>query len=416
MKGAKLMGKLAINGGPKVREKPFPSWPIWDETDCQALVEVCRSGQWWSVGGTKVKEFEEKFADYCDCKIGVCVPNGTIALVVALKALSIGCGDEVIVTPYTFIASASSILDVNAVPIFVDIDPDTYNIDPSKIEEAITEKTKAIMAVHIAGLPCDMDAITHIARKHNLKVIEDCAQAHGAEWKGRKVGSLGDAGAFSFQASKNLTSGEGGIVVTTEEEVGERAWSIHNVGRVRDGAWYHHPVMGSNYRMTEFQAAILLNQMRKLDAETKRRNENALYLTEKLSKIDGIKPLKRDERVTTHAYHIYIFKYLAEEVTGVPRSKFIQALNAEGIPCSSGYVPLYRSGMFDLDPDKCPIGCPFYGKRIVYKDLYLENCERACDKEAVWIMQSVLLGEQRDMDDIANAVEKVITNAAELRE
>ncbi len=408
------MGKLAINGGNKVRTKPFPSWPVWDDTDCQALVEVCNSGQWWSVGGTKVKEFEEKFAAYQDCKHGVCVPNGTLALLVALKAVGVGYGDEVIVTPYTFIASASSILQANAVPVFVDIDPDTYNIDPAKIEAAITDKTKAIMAVHIGGMPADMDAIMDIARKHDLRVIEDCAQAHGAEWRGRKVGSFGDAGAFSFQASKNLTAGEGGIVVTNSQEVGDSAWSIHNVGRVKEGRWYDHPVMGSNYRMTEFQGAILLTQMRKLKAETIRRNENAQYLTEKLSAIDGIKPLVRDKRVTSHAYHLYIFRY-CEESVGVPRAKFIEALAAEGVACSSGYEPLYRSGMFAVDPKSCPVGCPYYGNEMSYSDMHLPNVERACDKEGVWFFQSMLIGERSDMDDIANAVEKVVSCAAELK-
>lgn len=408
------MGKLAINGGNKVRHKPFPRWPVWDDSDCRALIDVCNSGQWWSVGGTKTKEFEEKFAAYQDCKYGVCVPNGTIALLVALKAVGIGAGDEVIVTPYTFIASASSILQANAIPIFVDIDPDTYNIDPAKIEANITDKTKAIMVVHIAGLPADMDAITDIAKRHNLRVIEDCAQAHGAEWRGRKVGSFGDAGAFSFQASKNLTAGEGGIVVTNDEQVGNNAWSIHNVGRVKYGGWYHHPVMGSNYRMTEFQAAILLNQMRKLPAETARRNENALYLTEKLKKIDGIRPLQRDKRVTVHAYHLYIFRY-DEEIVGVHKARFIEALNAEGIPCASGYEPLYRSGMFAVDPKSCPIGCSYYGREINYSQIRLPVVERACDKEAVWLFQSMFIGDKSDMDDIANAIEKVVSCADELQ-
>jgi len=408
------LSKLAINGGPKVREKAFPSWPVWDESDCRALVDVCNSGQWWSVGGTKVKEFEQTFAAYCGCKVGVCVPNGTIALLVGLKALGIGYADEVIVTPYTFIASASSIVEANAIPVFVDIDPDTFNIDQSKIEAAITDKTKAIMAVHIAGMPCDMDAIMDIARKRGLKVVEDCAQAHAAEWKGRRVGSFGDVAAFSFQASKNLTAGEGGIVVTTDDEVGNRAWSIHNVGRVKGGKWYEHPVMGSNYRMTEFQGTILLNQMKKLDAETARRNENAACLSQLLARIDGIKPLKRDERVSTHAYHLYILRYLAEEATGVPRARFIEALGAEGIPCGVGYLPLYRSGMLHVDPDGCPLGCPFYGKKVNYQDLRLANCERACDRESVWFTQNMLLGDRSDMADIADAVEKVISNADEL--
>ena len=410
------MSKLAINGGPKVREGSWPGWPIWDESDCQAVVDVVRSGQWWSVGGTKVKEFENKFAEYQDAKHGVCVPNGTIALIVALQAAGVKPGDEVIVTPYTFIASASSIVQANAIPIFADIDPETMNISPAAIEAAITDKTSAIMAVHIGGMPADMDAIMDIARKHNLKVIEDAAQAHGARWRGKGVGSIGDAGAFSFQASKNLTAGEGGIVTTRDQKIGDCAWSIHNVGRVKGGEWYEHPVMGCNYRMTEFQAAILLNQLKKLDSETARRNENGLYLAEKLSKIDGIEPQKRDERVTTHAYHLFISRYLAEEKTGVPREKFIKAMAAEGIGLSTGYLPLYRSGMLEMDAKACPLGCGFYGKTVDYANLCLPNCEKLCDSEALWLTQTILLGTRKDMDDIANAFEKVMDNIAELRE
>jgi len=410
------MSKLAVNGGPKVREGGWPGWPVWDESDCRAVVDVVRSGQWWSVGGTKVKEFERKFAEYQDAKFGVCVPTGTIALIVALQAVGVKPGDEVIVTPYTFIASASSILQANAIPIFVDIDPDTMNISPAAVEAAITDKTKAIMPVHIGGLPADMDAIMQIACKHNLKVIEDAAQAHGARWRGKGVGSIGDAGAFSFQASKNLTAGEGGIITTCDEHVGNVAWSIHNVGRVKGGEWYEHPVMGSNYRMTEFQAAILLNQLGKLDSETARRNENGLHLAERLARIDGIRPQKRDERVTTHAYHLFIARYLAEKTTGVPREKFIKALNAEGAPFFTGYLPLYRSGMFEPDQNSCPLGCGFYGKTVDYASLNLPNCERLCDSEAMWLSQSILLGTRKDMDGIADAVEKVMTNIAELKQ
>ena len=410
------MSKLAINGGEKVRKTAFPTWPVWDESDCAALIGVCNSGKWFSLGGTKVKEFEERFSAYQDCEHGVCVPTGTIALLIALKAMDVGAGDEVIVTPYTFIASASSILQANAVPVFVDIDPDTYNQDPARVEEAITDKTKAIMVVHIGGLPSDMDSIMEVARRHGVKVLEDCAQAHAAEWRGRKVGSFGDAGVFSFQASKNLTSGEGGIVVTNDDEIASKAWSLHNVGRVKEGGWYEHPVMGSNYRMTEFQAAILLNQMKKLDAETARRNENALYLSERLEGVAGIEPLVRDDRVTTHAYHLFIFRYRAEGATGVGRAKFLEALAAEGIPFRPGYVPLYRSGMFAVDPSECPVWCPLYGKPVNYSDLRLENTERAADHEAAWLNQSVLLGGKKDMDDIADAVEKVMENIGELRE
>lgn len=409
------MSKLAINGGEKACNAVFPGWPIWDESDCEAVVEVVRSGQWWSVGGTKVKEFEEAFAAHQDAKFGICVPNGTIALVVALQAVGVGAGDEVIVTPYTFIASASSIVQVNAIPIFVDIDPDTMNISPAAIEAAITDKTKAIMAVHIGGMPADMDAIMDIARRHNLKVIEDAAQAHGASWDGKGIGSIGDAGTFSFQASKNLTSGEGGIITTCDQQIADTAWSIHNVGRVKGGAWYEHPVLGCNYRMTEFQGAVLLNQLKKLGAETKLRNENGPYLAERLNKIDGIQAQKRDERVTSHAYHLFIARYLAEEKTGVSRAKFIEAMSAEGVSFSTGYLPLYRSGMFELSQDGCPLGCQFYGNKVDYANLHLPNCERLCDSEALWLSQSSMLGTRKDMDQIADAVEKVMENIDELR-
>lgn len=392
------MSKLAINGGPKVRNTQFPTWPIWDETDCKALVDVCNSGNWFSLSGTKVKEFAEAFAAYQGCKWGVCVPNGTIALVVALQAAGVKCGDEVIVTPYTFIASASSIRQIGAKPVFVDIDLDTYNIDVSRIEAAITDKTKAIMPVHIGGMPMNMDELMAIARKHNLRVIEDCAQAHAAEWNGQRVGSFGDAGTFSFQASKNLTAGEGGIIVSNNEQVAELSWSIHNVGRVRGGKWYEHPVMGCNYRMTEFQGAILLNQMKKLDAETARRSENGLYLADKLSKLDGVKPLARDKRVTNHAYHLFITRYMAGESNGVGKEKFIEALKAEGIPCLPGYLPLYQSGMLAEQ----------------YPGLHMPNTERASEHEAIWLTQNILLGERKDMDDIADAIEKVLENASEL--
>ncbi len=409
------MSKLAINGGQKTCTGTFPAWPIWDESDCDAVVDVVRSGQWWSVGGTKVKEFEEKFSAYQGAKHGICVPNGTIALLVALQAVGVKAGDEVIVTPYTFIASASAIVQANAIPVFVDIDPETLNIDPEAIEAAITDKTKAVLAVHIAGMPADMDAIMDIARKHNLKVVEDAAQAHGASWRGKGIGSIGDAGTFSFQASKNLTSGEGGIITTCDQEVADMAWSIHNVGRVKGGAWYEHAVMGCNYRMTEFQAAILLSQFKKLDAETKTRNENGLYLAERLSKIDGIKPQKRDERVTSHAYHLFISRYLAEETNGVPRAKFMEALKAEGVPVSEGYLPLYRSGMFELSQEGCPLGCSFYGKKMNYTELHLPNCEKVSDSQAIWLGQSVLLGTRRQMDEIADAFEKVMENIEELK-
>jgi dTDP-4-amino-4,6-dideoxygalactose transaminase len=407
------MAKLALFGGEKVRSRPFPSWPVYDESDIQALAEVVKSGK-WGLGGDKISQFEQEFAEMQGCAYGTCVVNGTVALEVALRALGIGAGDEVIVAPYTFIASASSVLMVNAIPIFVDISPDTYNINPAKIEAAITEKTKAIMAVHIGGCPADMDGTMDVARRHDLAVVEDCAQAHLGAWRGQPVGSFGDAGGFSFQSSKNLNCGEGGVVVTNDKELSERIWSIHNCGRVPDGAWYEHHVLGGNYRMTQFQAALLLSQMKRLPDQQKRREENALYLTEKLSGIPGIRPLARDPRVTTHAYHLYIFRYDSSAFEGLPRARFIEALSAEGIPCSAGYVPLYREQLFVVDPDACPVGCDFYGKKVDYTAIRCPIAERACDEESVWLYQSMFLGERSDIEDIAAAIAKVQENAREL--
>jgi len=410
------MAQLAINGGEKTRTKPFPGWPVFDDTEVKALEEVVRSGHWGCLTGGKIDEFEKKFAAFQDAEYGVCVTNGTAALEVALRAVGVKAGDEVIVPPYTFIASASAVLMVNAIPVFVDIDDDTYNLDPAKIEAAITPKTKAILAVHIGGGPADMDGILAVAKKHGLKVVEDAAQAHGAAWNGKRIGALGDAGTFSFQSSKNLNSGEGGIVVTNDPKVYSAAWSIHNCGRVPEGRWYEHHVLGSNLRMTEFQGAILLAQMKRLEGQMKTREENALYLDSLLSGIDGIKPLKRDPRVTTHAYHLYVFRYYADAFNGVPREKFLQALNAEGIGCSAGYVPLYKERMFYFDPDGCPIGCSFAGRKMDYAKVCCPVAENACANEAVWLTQNQFLGTKSDMDDIAAAIAKIKANVGEIAE
>lgn len=396
---------LAIHGGTPVRSRPWPQWPIFDETEEHAILDVLRSGKWWSVEGTKVREFEDAFARFHDAQFAVCVTNGTAALEVALRAAHIGCGDEVIVPPYTFIATATAVLAVGATPVFVDVEEESLNIDPAKIEEAITPRTRAVIPVHIAGCPADMDGVLEVARKHNLLVIEDAAQAHAAEWKGTKVGAIGDMGCFSFQASKNLNAGEGGAVITNDPHWADQIWSVHNVGRVRGGRWYEHHVLGGNFRMTEFQAAILLCQLRRLPEQTERRTRNAQKLTELLSQIPGIRPPRPDPRVTRHAYHLYIFRYNKEAFGGRPREEFLRALNAEGVPCSAGYVPLYKERVFVNRPasnDLC--------QRSMLKDyskVYCPVCERACAEEAVWLYQNMLLGDEEDMADIATAIAKV---------
>ena len=399
--------RLAVDGGPKTREAGWPAWPVFDEQEERALLDVLHSGQWWGVGGSRVPRFEEAFARFQDARFGCCVTNGTAALEVALRALGIGCRDEVIVPPYTFIATASSVLAVSAAPVFVDIEPDTLNMDPARIEEAITARTKAIIPVHIAGRPADMNAILAIARKHNLVVIEDAAQAHGASYNGTHIGAIGDAGTFSFQASKNLNAGEGGIVLTNDPETADKLWSVANVGRTRTGKWYEHHVLGGNFRMTEWQAAILLCQLERVPAQTARRGENAAYLTQLLCDVPGIRLMRSDPRVTCHAHHLFAFRYDAAAFGGRTREQFLEALNAEGIGAGAGYVPLYREVVFQRKATGDGSWCQA-GRQIDYA-AFAERCpvcEEVC-RDAVWLFQSQLLGPRSDMDDIASAIRKI---------
>ncbi|MCX7919295.1 MAG: DegT/DnrJ/EryC1/StrS family aminotransferase [bacterium] len=398
-------GRLAINGGKPVRIKPFPQWPQKTILERKLLLEVLDSGKWGKYAGNKVKEFEQRFAVYQGAKYGIAVTNGTVGLRLALQAAGIQSGDEVIIPPYTFLATATAVLEVNAIPIFVDIDPDTYNISATLIEQAISKKTKAIIPVHFGGLAADMDAINRIAKKHNLIVIEDACHAHGAEYKGKKLGALGDMGVFSFQSSKNITAGEGGIVLTNNERYATIIESLQNCGREIGKAWYGHYRLGGNHRMTEWQGAILLAQLTRLEQQTKRRNENGLYLNAQLSKIPGIVPLKRGVGETRHSYHLYIFRYQKEAFNLKPKSRFIEALQKEGIPCSAGYpIPLYKQPLFTerLFGAYAPAA-----KKIDYRVWSCPNCETACYEEAVWFHHSVLLGSKKDMEDIVQAIRKI---------
>lgn len=392
---------LALDGGSPVRTRPWPEWPVWDEEDVAAVAAVVRSGRWGSGGGTRGREFAERYAALHHARFAVPTTTGTHALEIALRAAGVRAGDEVITSPYTFIATGSAIVQVNGVPIFADIDPDTLTLDAAAAEAAITERTRALVAVHIAGCPANMDALTELARRRGLALIEDAAQAHLAEWKGRRVGAIGTAGIFSFQASKNLNAGEGGIVLTDDEEVYENAWSLHNVGRARTGGAYEHRMVAGNYRMTELAAALLLAQCRRLEEQTRRRNENGRYLARRLAEIEGIVPAQRDSRVTQHAYHLFVFRYHPEGFAGWPRERFLQALRAEGIPCSPGYAPLYRSSAWVLNTETHP-----FPARVDYAGLHLPVVEQACG-EAVWLMQNLLLAEPGEMDDVVEAVRKI---------
>lgn len=399
-----MKNQLAKNGGAKTIEKTFP-WPVFDARDIAAVTDVVRSGEWGNPDcGGLVEKFETEFAAYCRSKYACSCVNGSVALRLALIACGVRPGDEVIVPPYTFIATASIVLEANCIPVFADIDPQTYCIDPDEIQKAITPKTKAIIPVHFAGQACDMDRIMTIARKHNLKVIEDAAHAHGGAYKGKKLGTIGHVGCFSFQSSKNLTAGEGGMAITQDEELYERMNSLRNVGRIKGGQWYEHHYLGCNYRITQIQAALLSSQLQRLEAQTNTRNENGLYLNSLLHDIEGIHPLTRGHGETLHTYHIYIFKYDKTKFGGLPKPDFAALLEAEGVPCFMGYPePLYRQPLF-LEKNFMCYAIP---EGVDYAKVRCPETENACYRDAVWIMQNIMLGNKADMDLIAEAIRKI---------
>ncbi len=387
---------MALLGGAPARNRPFARWPVFDAREKAALIEVLESGVW---GGyhPKVRAFEEAFARYQGTPDAVAAANGTVTLEAALSAAGIGPGDEVIVPPITFIATATAVLRVGAVPVFADIGPD-YNIDPTRIRQALTPQTKALLVVHFAGQPADMDAIGEIAREHNLLVIEDAAHAHGASWRGRKVANFGDIASFSFQQSKNLTAGEGGVLTGNNARLLAAARSICNQGRREGGAWYEHVRLGTNYRMTGWQAAILLVQLSRLDDQLARRRENACRLAEALAGRDFIQPPQPDSRVTGHSYYLYMLRLNRAKLHGISRDRFVEALAAEGIPGASGYPhPLYRNAVFD---------------RYAHRRNECPEAERMCT-DCFWVSHEIMLAEPEDLVDFVNAIDKVAGGAAE---
>jgi perosamine synthetase len=410
-----------LGGAPSWTPLKWVKWPIWNpETDEKRVLEVLRSGVWSRAG--VVTEFEKEFAKTLGAKRSLAVVNGTNALIVALNQLDIKAGDEVIVPPYTFIATVQAVLANGAMPVFVDIDPKTFQIDPAKIEAKITPRTKAILPVHILGLPADMDKIMAIAKKHNLLVVEDACQAPLAEINGQKVGTIGNAGCFSFQNSKNLAIGEGGAIVSNDEAFMDKCFSYQNlglpygssVGTITTGSM----MQGTKVRFTEYQAAIGLAQMARLEAQTMLRNENAAYLKAKIGKIPGILPYELYSNVTRAAFHLFPFRYKKEEFKGLSRSGFLEALKAEGIPCSGGYTVL-NTQPFIKETFQSKNYKKMYTKEQLNYEAYLKNnsCplnDQLCN-EAVWFTQNILLGSKADMDAIATAIEKIHTNAEAIK-
>lgn len=412
----------AILGGQSVRTKAWPEWPVWNpETDEKHLLEVVRSGVWSR--SEVVSEFESKFAEAVGAKRCVTVVNGTNALITSLLQLGIGGGDEVIVPPYTFVATIDAVLATGAIPIFVDTDPETFQINSSKIEAKITPRTRAILPVHICGLPADMVNIMKIAKKQNLVVVEDVAQAHMAEIGNKQVGTFGNAGCYSFQNSKNFPIGEGGAIVSDDDEFIDKCFSYHNLGRsyrsMIDSYGKGYVIPGNKLRLTEYQATIGLTRFRTFQEETNRRNENAAYLISKIKDIPGITPYKLYPDVTRTSLHLFPFRYNREAFKNLPREDFISALNAEGIPCKSGYKPLNKDP-FLVEAFRSKNYQRMYAKEVLDINRYLEQnqCpdnDRLCNEEAVWFFHYMLLGDKSDMDSIVNAMTKTYANADNIK-
>jgi len=396
---------LAVNGGVPVRTTPYTPWPQYGEEEERVLLDVLHSRAW---GGYHqvVKDLEENFAAYHQVPHAVSCSNGTIAIEVALRALGIGPGDEVIVTPYSFMASASAILLCQATPVFVDIDPQCFNISPQAAEAAITSRTRAIIIVHFGGRPAEMDAFQALAKKHGLSLLEDSAHAHGASFRGVPVGGWGDVATFSFQSFKLMTAGEGGIILTRSQEIADRCWSYCNQGRKRDGGWFEHYFLGTNYRITAFQAAVLNVQLRRLPQQTERRAANVAYFRKGLREISGLILPEDDPRIEQNPYYLLTLWYQSEEFSGVPRDLVLQALQAEGIPFKPTYPhPLYRNPLFVTEQSALARCGNWYAAQD-YANLHLPVAERVC-KEGVWLSHNVFLGEKRDIDDVLEAIRKV---------
>jgi len=419
-----LQEKPALLGGRPLRTKAFPGWPVIEDGDLKRWGEVFEKGLWNR--GPEVQRFEDDWARLLGAKYAVATASGTAALMASLAALEVGPGDEVIVPPYTFVATINVVLMHYALPVFVDTDRATFQIDPAKIAGALTDKTRCIVPVHLGGNVADMDRILDVANQKRIPVLEDACQAHLAEWKKRKVGTLGRLGCFSFQASKNLNSGEGGAIVSNDDELAQLAASFHNAGRpyttakgkleVDTDSSFSYARNGDNRRLTEFQGLLLCEQLERLEAQSRTREQNAAYLTSQLKQIPGLAPAEQYPGCTRNAYHLYMFRYRPEQFSGLTRDRFIDAMEAEGVPCSSGYSPLNREAFLE----KVLRSRGFrriYGEaeinRWVERNACPEN-DQLC-REAVWLTQTQLLGPRSDMDEIAAAIRKIQRFSADLK-
>jgi perosamine synthetase len=409
--------QLAILGGEPVRKnKVWPDWPYVDQKMVDAIVKTTKSGIWCRIqseNGT-VPTFEKEYASFIGVKACVATGSGTQALHTCVEALGIGPGDEVITAPLTDPGTLASILSSRALPVLADLDYDSYQIDPDDVERRITENTKAIMPVDIMGQPCNMERITAIAKKHNLKVIEDSCQAHLAEYQGKKLGTIGDLGCFSFQSSKTIACGEGGAIIGNDEQLMDKCFTVHNHGTSRKG---RTETIGPKYRMNELEASLLLSQLAGAKERFIRRNENARYLTSKLKGFTGIVPQKMYEGTTSGSFYIYAMLYHKEQFNNADRSKFLKALAAEGVPMTA-YLPqgLHKEPWVDHILNLKGYQKMYSPARLqkYREEMSCPNCDKVIDEIAMIWASGPLLGTKEDMDDVINAIMKIHDNRDKL--
>ena len=405
------MSELALFGGSRIRSAAYPNWPVHDERDVEAVAEVVRSGNWggFPYPGPQTQRFLDAFIEMQRGCYAVAVMNGTITMEVALRAAGIGWGDEVLVPAYTFQATASAPMMAGAIPVLVDIDPDTFCIDPKAIEAVITERTRAIIPVHIASQMADMDAIMAIAERHDLIVIEDAAHAHGAIWSGQGAGALGHFGSFSMQSTKIMTAGEGGVLLCRSQEHAWRAASIIDCGRPHDPAGELY-TQGGNYRMTELQAALLNVALERFPAQADRREQSANYMDEALSEVDGVRVLPRDPRHEKRALYRYIFA-VDPEIFGATNKVIERAMQAEGILCWSGYDPMYRYDLFRPQDSRLAVPSAF-PEYFDLENMHMPVTERISTREGLWLDEEIFREGEGAVDEVVAALKKVQTALA----
>jgi len=408
-------GALAIHGGVKLRTRPWPSWPEHGEPERAALERVLASGSWggFPSPNTEARAFAEEFSRFTGAAFTVPCANGTFSLMLALQAARVSPGSEVITSAYTFVGTAGGIVAAGCVPVLVDVDPETYCVDPRAVAAAVTKRTAALMPVHLACALADMDALGEIARRRSLLIVEDCAHAHGAKWRGRGAGALGDFGSFSMQSSKLLTAGEGGAVTTSDPTWAARLASLVNCGRKEPGAdAFPEQMLGHNLRMTEWQAAVLRAQLQRLPEQNARRDGNLARFEREIAAVPGLRPLRRDPRVTVRAAYQFVLRYDPAAFAGVPRDHVILALRAEGVPCSGRfYTPLAEDPLFAPDP----LTNAVTRSGVSYDPAAFPIAHRAAFDESIWLPHELFLGGDAEVDDVVAAFARIQRHAAELR-